>query len=712
MQTTNLLFELENNQCRLIVTIDDMRVHKFFSLLLIFLISFLSIFARYFSVGAYTPADPPISYTLFSSTSTYVYQMAIDSSGNVYAAITGPDKIFKYSSSGALITSFGTSGSGPTGVAITPGGNVIVANYQQDKVETWSSSGSFVSTFGSSGSGNNQFSSPYGIATDSSGNIYVADAGNNRVQKFNSSMVYQSTITGNGGAFNFPQSVSIDGSDNLYVLDSGNNRVQVFNSGGTFVRTITGNGGAWNYPEGMAVESDGTLYVADSGNDRIQVFNSSGVYQQQFGTSGASLGQLQYVAGLAVTSSGILYIGDQDRIQKATFDRAVASVAINSFSGNETTDTTPVVTGTATDALTALTSIQFSIDGGTYQNCTADDGSVNELSETFSCAIPLQAGGQHTVSVKSTDTYTNTNSGSGISSYTFNIFVPFQLSGPPPPPSSQSVSIQTPTPTPFNALPVIVRATLAPSPTPSFKPTSSPDVITNSLFNTSKTNVNTVIENTDYTGAISKVLEVFKDEKVVISVATGGLTGYTVAAATVVAVQATTSLAFVYTNSTRSVAKFPFDFSFILIGWTKQIFNLIPFFRKKSTGAIFDAVSGKPVNGALILFFSNSGNLKTTFSDPDGHYEAELKPDQYKLKVEKTSYVFPSNLVKSRSFKFFQNIYVHPEMIPVADGQHAVNSVSVPLDPVKVASYGFLRLIYKLTFMVGATYLIFSLLVK
>lgn len=696
------------------------------------------------NILAWSASDAPISYTLFSTVNTYPYQMAIDSSGNIYVNITSENKTKKFDSSGNLLTSFGTAFSGPSGVAIDSSGNILVSNTQQDKIEKYDSSGNFISSFGSTGSGNNQFSSPYSIAVDSSGNIFIADAGNNRVQKFDSSFNYVATITGSGSAFNFPQGVAIDSSNNLFVLDSTNNRVQEFDSDGTFVRTITGSGGAWNYPEAMTVDSSGNLYVGDSGNDRIQVFDSNGTYKQQFGSSGTSLGQFQYVTGLAMNSDGILFIGDQNRIQKVTFDRSVATVTISNFVDN-------ILSGTATDSLSALTSIQYAVDSGSYQNCTATDGAIDELSEAFQCNVGTVTGiGNHTISVRATDSNTNTNSASTLGTYSLTINP--NPAGPPVNACSQTAPTSTPqitgitrgsgsatitfmtvsnadnyvieygtkeesqfsvqfsensdgvsknytinllsnlkdyyfrirggnncavgpwsnwrlshgenviqsviTTTPRPTQTILPTPTIFPMSTPSVTLVPRPTVLPEQTLESSRTNID--------------IAKIAKNTAVIGGVATGS---YLVTNTIILVGGMFGSLAYVYKNSKRSFLNFPVDFVGALASWPTI------FIRRKTGGVVFDTVSNLPIPNALILFFSESGNLKSTYSNKSGKYEIKLKPDDYKIRVDKDKYTFPSQSIKVSTNGVYTNIYVHPQIVPVTPVKPIVNEVSLALDP-------------------------------
>ena len=89
-------------------------------------------------------------------------------------------------------SSFGGSGSGagqlerPEGVATDSSGDVWVADTGHDRVQEFNSKGEFVREFGAEGSGSGSFNSPRGIAVDTKGDVWVADTNNYRVQEFNS----------------------------------------------------------------------------------------------------------------------------------------------------------------------------------------------------------------------------------------------------------------------------------------------------------------------------------------------------------------------------------------------------------------------------------------------------------------------------------------------------------------------------------------------
>jgi hypothetical protein len=142
---------------------------------------------------------------------------------------------------------------------------------------------------------------------------------------------------------------------------------------------------------------------------------------------------------LTVDSSGnyltTYYSGNALKFAKGVY--VPPSISLTSLSPDPTTDSTPNITGTATDAGSTLTSVEFQMDGtsGGWTSCVADDGSFNSASEPFTCLVTSTLGeGGHTIYVRATNADGATTSSSSYStdSFTVDTVAPldFDLSSP------------------------------------------------------------------------------------------------------------------------------------------------------------------------------------------------------------------------------------------------------------------------------------------
>ncbi|HEY5286439.1 MAG TPA: hypothetical protein VIJ50_04980, partial [Solirubrobacteraceae bacterium] len=229
------------------------------------------------------PTSTTIDPTGLDLTSTTTYN---ENTGQVVETQT-PGANAEAASSSKSFFSFGGSGSsagqlsGPTGVATDSSGNVWVADTGHDRVQEFNSKGEFVREFGAEGSANGQFTGLRGIAVSSSGYVYVADDGNNRVQEFNTKgefvRAFGSKGTGNG-QFEGLRGVAVDGEGHVWTVEggleglSGKSRVQEFSSEGVYIGQFGKEGtgvGLFKEPQGVAVDAKGYVWVADTGNNRV-----------------------------------------------------------------------------------------------------------------------------------------------------------------------------------------------------------------------------------------------------------------------------------------------------------------------------------------------------------------------------------------------------------------------------------------------------------
>jgi DNA-binding beta-propeller fold protein YncE len=228
----------------------------------------------------------------------------VDTSGNVYIAVTGSNQVWKFNptnSSFQVDTNFGLGGyigatNGATGitngqfnapfsVAISPDDSAIsVSDSGNDRIEQFDSSGNFLTSFGTNGAAVGQFNTPKGIKYDSDGTLYVVDGGNNRIAIVQGTLTEAVTGT-NGttfGQFSNPLNITF-GEHGAYVADTGNNRIQsfslpaahsLFSADSSAIRFVVSTN--FNQPAAVvAMDDDLTtekFWVADTANNLVRLF--------------------------------------------------------------------------------------------------------------------------------------------------------------------------------------------------------------------------------------------------------------------------------------------------------------------------------------------------------------------------------------------------------------------------------------------------------
>jgi hypothetical protein len=222
------------------------------------------------------------------------YDVATDSSGDVYVADAGNKRIDEFSAGGSFIKAYGWGVSGGAGF------------------ETCTST----CQHGNKGAGAGQFLEPYGVATDSSGDVYVADAGDERIDEFSA-----------GGSFIKAYGLGVSDGAGQFETCTSTCQQGVYADGAA---------GELDFPTGVATDSSGDVYVADLENQRIDEFSAGGSFIQAYGwgvadgmfqfetcTStceagwgGGGAGQLHNPTGVATDSSGDVYVGDSARIDE------------------------------------------------------------------------------------------------------------------------------------------------------------------------------------------------------------------------------------------------------------------------------------------------------------------------------------------------------------------------------------------------------------
>ncbi len=252
-------------------------------------------------------------------------EMTIDKSGNLYIANFGFQNIYVHNSAGVRINSWdirsSTSFETINGLAFDSQNNLYVLCGISRAVKKYTSSGTLLATWGTQGSGNGQFNTPVDLIIDSLDNVYVLDNANSNIQKFSSSGNYITqwgTFGTNNGQFWYPQNFYIDRSGNICV--NNNFRVQKFTLQGNYISSFPIMGGN-STPSNCTVDMQGNIYFTDQYYSRVLKFSSTGAYITEWGRGGNSSGQFFMPKHMARDLAGNTYVhDDQLKIQKFSKD--------------------------------------------------------------------------------------------------------------------------------------------------------------------------------------------------------------------------------------------------------------------------------------------------------------------------------------------------------------------------------------------------------
>ncbi len=345
--------------------------------------------------------------------------VAVDSSGNLWAADAQDNRVVEYASPLSTGTNAslaigqvslalsnpeggGAGLSYPFDLAFDRSGNLWVTDTDNNRVLEFSppfatgmtaslviGQSSFTTYEGATSSSGLYY--PAGIAFDSSGNLWVADSGNSRVLEFKAPLtsgMSASLVLGQSGfttslpgasasRIYSPFSLAFDISGNLWVADSGNSRVlgfaQPFSSGESatlvvgqtgFTSRDPGIGPTGLYvPEAIAFDRLGNLWVADTGNNRVLEFGTSlstGL------TATAVIGQASFTGDSPGTSQtslmapqGIAFDGSGNLWVSDSFNNRLMEFS-GSVVGTTTTSTASSISSTSTATSTTSTTTSTS----------------------------------------------------------------------------------------------------------------------------------------------------------------------------------------------------------------------------------------------------------------------------------------------------------------------------------------------------------------
>jgi len=248
--------------------------------------------------------------------------IAIDSIDNIYVVDSGNSLIKKFDSTGKLLLSWGSFGSGngqfrnPSGILVDQK-YVYIADTGHARIQKFDKNGNFVLAWGTYGEVPGMFHTPVALAEDRNGDIFVLDSGTNKIQIFDLNGKYEdglSPVLINGGNFTATNSIVFDSQNNFYVVISDMNRILKYNNNRDFINYFGSTGteeGRFNNPNSIAIDSNGYIYVADTNNYRIQKFDSNEIFLVSWGSFGTTPAQFANPVGLAIDSKNNVYVVDK-----------------------------------------------------------------------------------------------------------------------------------------------------------------------------------------------------------------------------------------------------------------------------------------------------------------------------------------------------------------------------------------------------------------
>ncbi len=254
------------------------------------------------------------------------------STGNIYIADTGNNRIQAFNRDGIFVRVIGSSGSGdvqfssPSGLTFDKNGNLVVADTSNNRIQVIDVlTGQLKFKFGSHGNANGQFYNPYYVTTTQDGQIIVSDYANHRLQYFSSTGVWLKTFApgkGTGvGQLSFPMGVCVDSKGNTIICDKNNHRLQIFDTNGQSIKVIGGpkpaNGNGQFYcPWGIDIDANDSILVVDQHNHRMQIF-ANGQFVMTVGSNGKGDGQIKNAVGAAIDQDGNIILLDRlnNRVQ-------------------------------------------------------------------------------------------------------------------------------------------------------------------------------------------------------------------------------------------------------------------------------------------------------------------------------------------------------------------------------------------------------------
>jgi large repetitive protein len=302
--------------------------------------------------GDGNPGYDPTATVAIDATLTLPGGVALDGAGNLYIADTDNNEILEVNlTTGNIVSRWGNGQAGyagdgttanasttelnaPGGIAVDSSGNIYIADTGNNRIREIDASTGVIATVAGGGSTPGSCSgstdalgdgcsatsatlnAPYGVAFDPAGDMYIPDSGNNVVRVVNSSKIISiyagdgtAGYSGDGSAATSaelysPLGVACDAAGNVYIADARNYVVRKVNGANGAISTIAGNN--------SVVYNDGkSTYTYGNGQNG-----------EKYSGNGIAYAGIYAPYGVAMDAAGNLYISEY-------FDNLVRKVTAN-----------------------------------------------------------------------------------------------------------------------------------------------------------------------------------------------------------------------------------------------------------------------------------------------------------------------------------------------------------------------------------------------
>ena len=300
--------------------------------------------------------------------------------------------IMRFSQSGELIGTIGTSGTGlgqlqwPTGMEQLSNGDILVGDYWTERIQVFGLDGTYKYQFTGADGVHPAFGRPHGLSVDAEDNVYVV--GENAgiwVYRPDGTYVRHWSTTQYGV---WIEDV-VQGQDgNLYVSFPNGHGVVVMTTNGQYIRTIDGTltgGPRFAGVIGLRFDTSGLLYVTDTYAPKIRVFTADGHEVASFGEVGTGVTKISRPLQSQPLPNGTVLVSEENNSTILVFEQEQTSPT-STFSANpsttwSTSDVTATITSSDNAAGTGVKEIHYSINMGAEQVVTGSSASFTLTEE-------------------------------------------------------------------------------------------------------------------------------------------------------------------------------------------------------------------------------------------------------------------------------------------------------------------------------------------